>query len=143
VKAANARTTWGIASRIRLPLSRLATVMEFLGAAEILEVGYVQAQADETNNIHRQGIANKNSGRFGAVQYLKRPTSLHSSANVTECLHSYEPVMPLNPSEDARKPRVTPRSSILFHSTVAKLPVSLVLWRQGSQCNQHSTDAQG
>ena len=54
--------------------------MEFLGTVKILEVGYVQAQTDETNSIHRQGMANKNSGRFGAVQYLKRPLSLHGSA---------------------------------------------------------------
>src|SRR3954454_24269542 len=102
--------------------------MEFLGTVKILEVGYVQAQADETNNIHRQGVANKNSGRFGAVQYLKRPTSLHGSANVKGCLQSYEPVMALDPSIDARKPRVTPRSSVLFHNIFAKLPVRLVLW---------------
>src|SRR5947209_7845450 len=102
--------------------------MEFLGTVTIFEVGYVQAQADETNNIHRQGMANKNSGRFGAVQYRKRPTSLHGSAHVTECLHSYEPVMALNPSVDARKRRVAPRSSILFRNIFAKLLVSLVLW---------------
>jgi hypothetical protein len=102
--------------------------MKFLGTVEILEVGYVQAQADETNNIHRQGMANKNSGRFGAVQYLKRPTSLHGVSKRHECMHSYEPVVALNPSVDARKLRVTPRSSVLFLNIFAKLLVSLVLW---------------
>jgi hypothetical protein len=62
--------------------------MEFFGTVKILEVGYVQAQADEANNIHRQGMANKNSGRFDTVQYRKRPTSLHGSASVTEFFHS-------------------------------------------------------
>ena len=113
---------------MRLSLSRLAIVMEFLGTVKVLEVGYVQAQADETNNIHRQGMANKNSGRFDAVQYLKRPTSLHGSANVTKCFHSYEPVIALDPSIDAWKLGVAPRSSILFHNIFAKLLVRPVLW---------------
>jgi hypothetical protein len=76
VKAANAKTSCGKASRIRLSLSKTTRVSLALEIEEVLEIGYLQAQIEEVSNTIKQGMASRKSGKFDHVQYLKRPACL-------------------------------------------------------------------
>jgi hypothetical protein len=148
VNAAHARASCGSARRksntlVCTPVSRLADELSdvfsrFLEWTLALALP-VRTNQDDLNNVYSIGAAIRKRGKFGSVQYLRKPTFLRQSARASRLSERYLPIVTLHPGIDAGRELVAPRTLIHIASTT-KLPVSDELRYGEAQCNEETCD---